>query len=539
MLEDLNNLPDGSQIDADVCIIGAGAAGITLAGNLMHSPLQVCLLESGGFDFEPAVADLGSGENLGNPYYDLVDSRLRFFGGTTNIWGGRCVPLDPEDFDVKSWVPHSGWPISHKDLDDYYAAAHQQLDLGVRIRPDEVWSRLDVAPPELLGDAFTSSFWYFDEVAERFNSSRCGELLAAANIQALTHASVTHLQAAANGRGLTHVLVQSPGGRTARVSARTYVLAAGAIENARLMLASRDVVSGGIGNSRDQVGRYFMEHPHGRLGRLQSAGAFRLWSAFQKRFPQGSVPLAPVLRPSRTLQEREGILNTALTFKLQRDPAAGIAMNARAYRSLKHRLSPTRTNRALWHAHRRLKGLAQRYREPLRRLQHRRGTRNVYAMIRAEQAPNPESRVMLSASRDAMGIPRADLQWRTSSQDKHTLVVLARALQDALEHNDLGSFTPEPWLEDPSPVWPVDPTVGNHPIGGYHHMGTTRMAASPAQGVVDKNCQVFGYPNLYVAGSSLFPTGGWANPTLTIIALTHRLADHIRSRLTGPGSARP
>lgn len=530
MLQDLADLPNQSRIETDVCIVGAGAAGISLARSLLSSTLNVCLLESGGFDHEAAVTDLGSGENRGQTYYDLVDSRLRFFGGTTNIWGGRCVPLDAEDFRKKSWVPHSGWPIDIQDLEDGYRYAHEQLELGDPISGDTAWARLRVSPPEFLEPAFASSFWYFDEQTERFNASRCTDLFASSNVRVLTHASVTHLQAAENASGLTHLKIRDLHGNSAEVTARAYVLAAGAIENARLLLASRDIESQGIGNRHDQVGRYFMEHPHGRLGRVDSDQAFTLWSTFKKRFPKGSVPLMPVLRPSAALQERAGILNTALTFKQQRNPEAGLTLNKRAYMTLKHQLSPNRVNRTLWHGYNRTRRFFQRHRTPLVRLANRTGSRHVYAMIRAEQAPNPDSRVLLSESRDAFGLPRADLDWRTTQQDKHTLDVLARELDLALQQTG-GRFEPEEWISDGSVDWPVDPTVGNHPIGGYHHMGTTRMADGPTTGVVDKNCQVFGYSNLFITGSSLFSTAGWANPTLTIIALAHRLAAHLREDL--------
>ncbi|MGD8832133.1 MAG: GMC family oxidoreductase [Pseudomonadales bacterium] len=528
MLKDLADLPTGTTLTTDVCIVGAGAAGITLCRALANTSLDVCLLESGGFDYEPAIADLGAGENLAHPYYDLVDSRLRFFGGTTNIWGGRCVSLDPEDFEAKPWVPHSGWPIGIGDLAEGYARAHQDLEIGPTLEEGEGWCRLKAAPPDYLRDDFTSSFWYFDEQAERFNASRCEDLFAASNVQVITHASVTHLQAQPNVSGLARMDVRAPGGKHLSITARAYVLAAGAIENARLMLMSRDVETAGIGNRHDQVGRYFMEHPHGRLGLLDSPEAFLIWETYRKRFLRGHVPLAPVLRPSRALQEREGILNTALTFKLQRDPASGPPLARRAYQSLKHELSPTRSNRALWHAFNRLRRTIQRRREPLMRHLANQGRRRVYAMIRAEQAPNPDSRVTLSGKLDGFGNPRADLHWRTNDQDKHTLRVMARVLASTLERQDLGTFRAEPWLDDPDPAWPVDPTVGNHPIGGYHHMGTTRMASSPEHGVTDKNCQVFGYSNLFVAGSSVFTTAGWANPTLTILALSHRLAGHLR-----------
>lgn len=530
MLQDLADLPTGSRIETDVCIVGAGAAGLSLARSLKPGPLSVCLLESGGFDHEAAVTELGRGENRGHAYYDLVDTRLRFFGGTTNIWGGRCAPLDVEDFQRKSWVPDSGWPIGADDLADGYRYAHEQLELGEPIGDDGRQRLLD-RQPQLLEDAFTTSYWYFDEQAERFNASRCDDLFEADNVRIITHANATHLQAADNASSIRQIEVKNLRGGAATVSARAFVIATGAIENARLMLASRDVEANGVGNSRDQVGRYFMEHPHGRLGKVDSEQDFALWWAFEKRFPQGSVPLMPVLRGSNALQERESILNTALTFKLQRRPDAGLALNKRAYMSLKHQLSPKRANRNLWHAYNRARRTFQRYRTPLVRLASRTRGRSVYAMIRAEQAPNPDSRVLLSEQRDALGTPQADLCWRTNRQDKHTLVVLARELDEALKRSGAGRFRAEPWISDESLEWPVDPTVGNHPIGGYHHMGTTRMASTPSSGVVDKNCQVFGYSNLFIAGSSVFSTAGWANPTLTIIALAHRLAAHLKDTL--------
>jgi choline dehydrogenase-like flavoprotein len=151
-------------------------------------------------------------------------------------------------------------------------------------------------------------------------------------------------------------------------------------------------------------------------------------------------------------------------------------------------------------------------------------------IVRAEQAPNPASRVTLAPTRDALGVPHAALEWRRSELDKRTVRLMAERLGTELARRGLGRLEPAPWLYDGSTAWPVDPTVSSHPIGGYHHMGTTRMSNSPAQGVVDRDCRVHGYANLYVAGSSVFATAGWANPTLTILALAHRLGDHLLAR---------
>ena len=541
MLIDFAKADVGAALDADLCIVGAGAAGITLARGLTGRGLRVCLLESGGFDHDPLTQSLGVGENVGMPYYELQDSRLRFFGGTTNIWGGRCAPLDAIDFEKRDWVAHSGWPISRDDLAAGYEAAHRDLDIGRFEYGEALRQALGAEPPPFDPDRFTTAFWRFDDFRERFSARRCQDLIDSADIRILIHANAVHLQARPDAKRLDHILISSLGGRTAKIRADAYVLACGGIENARLLLASRDVEPGGIGNRHDQVGRYFMEHAHGRLGRLQSAKAFDIWNSFRKRFPKSSphdaaahlngVPIAPVLAPAPALQRELGILNTAMTFKLQRDPRRGVPVVQRLYQDLKHQLQPNRKNRHLWHYYR---GLATWYQrrlaEVLARGLARLPDRRLSVMIRAEQAPNPDSRIRLAEQRDALGYPCANLDWRFTEQDKHTLRQLAATLREEFARLGFGSFDPAPWLYDGTLAWPVDPTVGNHPIGGYHHMGTTRMSQDAKTGVVDRDCAVHGYSDLYIAGSSVFPTSGWANPTLTILALAHRLKDHLVSR---------
>jgi choline dehydrogenase-like flavoprotein len=226
------------------------------------------------------------------------------------------------------------------------------------------------------------------------------------------------------------------------------------------------------------------------------------------------------------------MLNSAATFKPQRDPKRGLALGSKVYMDLKHRLDPTRSGRSMWHAYRGLLDSLQRHvAMPLVRAGVKAARMQLYLMARAEQAPNPDSRVVLSATRDALGCRLADLDWQLSAIDKHTVHQLSLALGRQLEHSGMGKVSTMDWLEDHSTEWPVDPTVGNHPIGGYHHMGTTRMSANPARGVVDAHCTVHGLANLHIAGSSVFTTGGWANPTLTILALARRLARHIDLQL--------
>lgn len=532
MLIDLHAHQPAAGCDADVCVVGAGAAGIPLTRRLVEFGRTVCLIEGGGFDFERETQELYSGENLAMTYYPLDEARLRFFGGTTNIWGGRCALLDPIDFERRDWVPHSGWPISRDELIPFYQDAHQSLELGEFNYEQKIWSALGLGAPPLDSTKINAKLWRFDEMNERFSASRCADLIQAKNATILLHANVTRLQASMNGRTIRHVLASSLNRNEIRVRAKHFVLACGAIENARLLLASNDIVSEGLGNRFDQVGRYFMEHPHGRLGRIYCETPFQLWAACQKRFTRNSPPLAPVLLLSEDTQRETGSLNNAVTLKLQRSPDRGVPLNKKLYLHLKHRLEPTRQGRAAHHTYRRARDWIHRnLRNPVERFRIQTGQSRLYLIVRAEQAPNPASRVKLSATKDSLGVPRADLEWRLSHQEKHSAATFARVFDGELRRLGLGRLDASNWLADPDPSWPVDETVSNHPIGGYHHMGTTRMSAQPANGVVDSNCKVHDLENLFIAGSSVFSTAGWANPTLTIVALSLRLAELLNSRL--------
>ena len=532
MLSDFSDMPDGQQLHADVCIIGAGPAGVTLARKLAKHGHTVCLLESGGEDFEQQTQSLYAGSSVGRRYYPLEDSRLRFFGGTLHIWGGRCARLDDIDFEQRKWVAHSGWPISAGALADYYLRALDML--GVEREPcdERLLHEIDLQKPPFDEKLLTTRFWQFATREEPFALRRCEDLVRSENVHVALHANATHIQADPNASRVTDIQIRALDGKQSRVSAAYFVVACGGIENPRLLLSSSDVEANGIGNQFDQVGRYFMEHPCCRVGRLETDQAYALWAALRKRYPANCAPIAPALVPTASLQREKEILNAALTFKLQRDPGQGVAGMNKLYQHMKHELSPDRKGRRLYYGYRDMRSWFDRSLRPVgERVRAALGTTKLSLILRAEQAPNPDSRVRLSNRKDSLGMPCAELDWRLSAQDKHTVSTLADTLQSEFQRLSIGVLQKSDWLQEPAAEWPADLTVGNHPLGGYHHMGTTRMSTDPKTGVVDGDCRVHNHQNLYVAGSSVFPTSGWANPTLTIIALSLRLADHLHSRL--------
>jgi choline dehydrogenase-like flavoprotein len=538
MLMDMAGTSGEFKLETDICIIGGGIAGITLARDLHGRGHDIILLESGGREYEKKTQSLFAGSNSGMTYYPLEHSRLRLLGGSTTVWGGRCALMEELDFDRREWVAGSGWPISRADLMPWYEQAHRQLGLGPVVYDERLWAELGLTPPAFAAAGLTTRFWRFDEARGRFNFNGISDLVRAPDVRIMLHANVVHIQARENARAIEEVRVRALDGGRARVRARHFVLAAGGIENPRLLLASRDVEPQGIGNIHDQVGRCFMEHPHGRAGIIQGPGIYRFWSLLRKRYPRHGDPLAPIIVPTPELQRREGILNTGLTLKMHQVPLKGLPLDKQLYFRLKNNvLHATKGGLRIWGAWRDARSWLGRYFIPaVNRFRAIRGGVGLSAIIRAEQAPNPESRVILSEQRDALGLPQAQLNWQLTELDKHTVVVLAEVLGAEVERLGIGRLESSVWLADDSLEWPVDRSVSNHYIGGYHHMGTTRMSADPKRGVVNSDCRVHGYENLYVAGSSVFPTGGWANPNLTILALTHRLAAHLVARLDSGSS---
>ncbi|MEM9055350.1 MAG: GMC family oxidoreductase [Pseudomonadota bacterium] len=525
MLWDFNKDEVGEQIRADICVIGAGVAGQTLAMRLAHAGRRVVLVESGGLEFKSETQALSDGEVSGEPYYDLISSRLRLFGGTAAIWGGRCAELDPIDFETRDYVPYSGWPIDKADLRPYYDRAYNILGidkLNADPEADMPISGEAVFQPEKLA----VGFWRFDENGERFTNIVRGNL---SDVHIVINATMTQMDVTESGK-VNAVTVSGLQGRSAKITARDFVLAAGAIETIRLLMSSVPERPNGFGNANDLLGRYFMEHPHARGGEIVSEKLATSLRALPRMRRLRGRRFAAYVRLSEAEQRRQGVLNTSLSLAPRRHEGGSPELVRALKEKLKHDLPSTRFWRT---SYKRLKSVSTRLREQVDpwasvwAVKQPWSKRGLYAVIRAEQAPNPDSRIILSGRKDRLGVPLADLNWRFSELDKRSVKALMQTLKNEYQRLGWGGVEIAKWLDDPSIKWKIDPLISSHPIGGYHHMGGTRMALDPSAGVVDANCRMFESPNLYVASSSVFPTGGWANPTLTIIALADRVADHL------------
>jgi choline dehydrogenase-like flavoprotein len=525
MLNRLTEHAPDARLHADVAIVGAGAAGITLARALLGRGLSVCLVESGDADYEPEVQDLSIGESRGQPYYDLRDARLRFFGGTTAIWGGRCMPLDPIDYRTRSWVPQSGWPIDEAALAPWLRAAGAGLGLRFEHFDARLRKVLDLPDFPLEGAGLDTAFWQFDHAFWRFGLPNCQDLAQADDLRILLGATLVDIVTDPQARHVQELQLAGRDGHRRWLRAGQVVLAAGGIENPRLLLNARGSMPTGLGNARDQVGRYFMEHPRALIGCVHGQDGLRLWQAY-RAFHRAGAKLTPALRLPDAEQEARGVLNAAVTLKYR--PNGGRSLLARLYEEVRHRGSPNRLVRRIWSMKSLVdRAVVQRAEMALRRAQIAAGAGSFQVMVRAEQAPDPESRITLSAQRDTLGQPMARLDWRIGAQEVATARAMGEVFGAALDRAGIGGFARADWLDDAAAGWPTDPTISGHALGGYHHMGTTRMGTDPATSVVDPECRIHGMDNLWIAGSSVFPTGGWSNPTLTIIALSLRLAERV------------
>lgn len=458
---------------ADVCITGAGPAGVTIARELSAAGLKSVIFEAGGLDFSDASQEFYKGKTTGDVYFDLDVARLRFFGGSSNHWAGWCRVLDALDFEPKAHVPDSGWPIKRADIEPYLDKVHEILELVpfVPDRPesDKIrWVQLIKSPAIRFGQKFRPEFEKSENVALVLNTY------------------VTELRG--DGKTITGAKLWSNGKDAGDFIAGTYVVSTGGLENSRLLLWSNAQSNNGVVPHAEALGRYWMEHPQ-----FEGGDAILFDHSFFEHDATGEAFFSPTIE---AINERK-ILNFGI--RLVEQPYPGI-------KGTIAELACVAPETAEWVA----TGLNQHLRCAAQ------------LVVGWEQAPTPTNYIELSATdRDEAGVPRINLHWKKGELEHRTFLESMKLFGEMLAEKDLGRVRIEDWVLNGMDY----PNKGE--LAGYHHMGGTRMGTDVAKSVVDANCKVHGMDNLYVGGSSIFTTAGQCNPTTSIVAFSLRLGDHL------------
>jgi choline dehydrogenase-like flavoprotein len=528
VLVDVRDLADDQEVAVDLCIVGAGPAGISVAREFIGNGQRVWLLDSGGKDVERSAQRLNRGQSVGYPIHRPHQSRVRAFGGATRHWVApgdetwAARPLDPIDFEVRPGIPHSGWPFDRAHLNPYYVQAQELCGLGPFDYETGRWAD-DTRTPALPLSPDPVETTLFQHGTANFEPYY-GGLTRATDVTLLLHASVVELEAAVEDpEAVIRVELRRDDGSRCFIRPRLVVLAAGGIENPRLLLLSRRVHARGLGNDRDLVGRFFAERLSARTGYIVTSdrGFVSRAGLYEVHVAAPGVRVQGALRIRDAVQRERQLLNSAF-FLMPRDQS----MTAEAVRSLAT-LAKARRRRPLppgmlGHLRNVTSGVGDLGLFARDRLRPSGQTRKVLALrVQAEQAPNPDSRVTLGSRGDRFGQPVARLDWRPATTDRASIRASQEVVDMALRAAGLGHV--EFMLGDEDPPALLE--------GNFHHLGATRMHPDPSRGVVNADCRVHGVRNLYMAGSSVFPTYGCSNPTLTVVALALRLADHLKKQL--------
>ncbi|MDP2231531.1 GMC oxidoreductase [Methylotenera sp.] len=486
MLVDMNAMDEKSSLrQYDVCVVGAGPAGITIARVLAGEGKTVALLEGGGLEYAETSQSLYQGKSIGlNNWNAVKNCRLRYFGGTSNHWGGRCSFLDSIDFEQRdNYFGLPGWPSgSREDMFKYFSAACTIVDLpkdAFKVPHKYSWKGTDYRYSDVALSPPT-----------RFASKYREELKKSGKIDVFINANLTNIVLHEGLNTVKSLEIRNYKGDVFSFSAKNYVLALGAIENARMLLNSDKQARGGVGNQHDMVGRCFMEHFNVEFGRFVIDDK-AIWT-------QGDIELNPTESLIRNKQIGNAVLKFNYNYTL---PEYGRFHEVK--RSARNFICQSETVTDL-----------------TRKLVDFDCSGDGVITSLIEQTPNLKSRITLDSEKDPFGLRRIILNWKASRADDLTIRTLGREVAKEMARNKIARVQLKDFILDEN----IDISdYGHH----CHQMGTTRMSDDPKFGVVDKNQRVHGIDNLFIAGSSVFSTGGGCNPTLTIVMMSLRLGKHI------------
>lgn len=469
----------------DVCVVGSGPAGLAITKVLSDSALHVCLLESGGLTFEESAQSLNQGSQQGFSDH-LSGARPRQFGGASAVWEGHCATMDPDDFQPEYWSGSLGWPLDYNDLASYYKRASNFLGIDYRLFDPNFYQKDDF----LDFDRDRLQTKIFIQHPSRLGRELKDWITKVDGVDLWVHASLSSVQS--KGKKVEQIVARDLGGNELKVKARIFVIAAGGLENPRLLLSF--VNSNAIPidqNSKKVIGRFFCIHPHYFHGALLLTGLAAEKSLY---LPQS---INPSTNRTGFFQLNSGVRRKNNLIKvLFRHEHAETPENSRWYD--KKRLAVWRDRKQVM--------LDSMY-------------------IQASMPMSIDNKIELGMERDKLGIQRvrATLSLNSETYDNYhrSLIKYITELgRNGYGRVKFGTGAFNDYLRGKRTVW-----------GGHHFMCSTRMAASPNDGVVDKDSRVFGASNLYIAGSSTFSSPAAVNPTFTLIALAIRLGDHLTNRL--------
>jgi len=528
---------------ADVTVIGAGPAGITLALECARHGQSVLLLESGDKTRLDEAQDL-SLAHLVDPrtHYDMAVSVARRFGGTSNLWGGRCQQLDPIDFTVRPGLVDAKWPMGLEELLPFYGTACSYASCGSPIFSAEIGD--SICDPALVDATKVARF----SNQPRFQVAH-KRSLSSAQIDVRLNVTVTDFELQESGR-VKALIVAGPDRERYRLPVNRVAIACGGLESTRLLLCMQRKHPDLFGGATGSLGRYYMGHLIGEIADIsfsteRIARAFDFFvdgngsyvrrrlvasDAAQRRHNLLNCSFWPVVLPVSDAAHGSGLLSLAY-LGVMRSAFGKLlvpeAVRIRHYRpgvSLRPHLQNVLTDFPSAAAYlpsfvykrflseMRLPGFF--VLNPNRR----------YGLAyHQEQVPDHSSRVWLNGEVDSLGVPRLSIHLKFDSRNAQALIRSHRLLEEWLDRKQVGS------LHYRYPQADLEEAVQEQANHGRHQIGTARMGFDRRSAVVDKNLRAFDVPNLHVVSSAVMPTSGQAGPTLTVVALAARLAKHLQT----------